>query len=191
VSQIGIRQTLRALCADTTVDGVLVQLPLPAHIDEEDVIEHFDPSKDVDGFHPLNVGRTLMRGRCARFVPCTALGCIELLRRSGLPIQGKSVAIVGDSNIVGMPLAMLFRDEGAATVTVIHRTTYASLFSTEGRASEAHQVEVSVSCCFSIFPWKMLKHLSRMGWHHFLFSIGLPLPFVIMPPRTRPIAPYF
>ena len=128
-TQVALRRAVRALCADPMVDGVLVQLPLPRHIDEEDVIEHFDPGKDVDGFHPLNVGRTLMRGRSARFVPCTALGCVELLRRSGIQVRGKSVAIVGDSNIVGMPLAMLFRDEGAANVTVLHRSSYSSLFS--------------------------------------------------------------
>jgi methylenetetrahydrofolate dehydrogenase (NADP+) / methenyltetrahydrofolate cyclohydrolase len=141
ISQVALRRAVLAMCADPSVDGVLVQLPLPGHIDEEDIIEHFDPGKDVDGFHPLNVGRTLMRGRSARFVPCTALGCVELLRRSNVEIHGKSVAIVGDSNIVGMPLAMLFRDEGAATVTVVHRSSYSSLFSggalAESRTAEA------------------------------------------------------
>lgn len=70
-----------------------------------------------------------MRGRTARFVPCTALGCIELLRRSNVDFEGKSVVIVGDSNIVGMPLAMLFRDEGTASVTVVHRSSYSGVFS--------------------------------------------------------------
>lgn len=82
--------------------------------------------------HPvvaLPRSRTLMRGRTSPFVPCTALGCIELLQRSGVAVRGKSVVIVGDSNIVGMPLAMLFRDAGAATVTVVHRTSYSELFS--------------------------------------------------------------
>ncbi len=139
ISQVALRRAVLAMCADPSIDGVLVQLPLPGHIDEEDIIEHFDPGKDVDGFHPLNVGRTLMRGRSARFVPCTALGCVELLRRSNVEIHGKSVAIVGDSNIVGMPLAMLFRDEGAATVTVVHRSSYSSLFS--GGALAASKAE--------------------------------------------------
>jgi methylenetetrahydrofolate dehydrogenase (NADP+)/methenyltetrahydrofolate cyclohydrolase len=121
-SQTNVRHAVQAMCKDGSIDGVLVQLPLPRHIDEEDVIEHFDPGKDVDGFHPLNVGRTLMRGRTARFVPCTAMGCIELLKRSGIELKQKSVVIVGDSNIVGMPLAMLFRDEGTSSVTVIHRS---------------------------------------------------------------------
>lgn len=85
-----------------------------------------------------------MRGCSARFVPCTALGCIELLRRSGIMVMGKSVAIVGDSNIVGMPLAMLFRDEGAATVTVVHRTSYSGLFNQKARDAEV--------CYFTIDP---------------------------------------
>ncbi len=127
-----VRAAVRALCADPALDGVLVQLPLPPGVDEEAVIEAFDPTKDVDGFHPLNVGRTLMRGRAARFVPCTALGALELLRRGGAPLAGRSVAIVGDSNIVGMPLAMLFRDAGAANVTVVHRSSYGELFA-DGR----------------------------------------------------------
>lgn len=69
-----------------------------------------------------------MRGRAARFIPCTALGAIELLQRSGVAVRGRSVVVMGDSNIVGMPLAMLFRDAGAATVTVLHRTSYRELF---------------------------------------------------------------
>ncbi len=125
-SQTNIRHAVQAMCKDGAIDGVLVQLPLPRHIDEEDVIEHFDPGKDVDGFHPLNVGRTLLRGRTARFVPCTAMGCIELLKRSGIELKQKSVVIVGDSNIVGMPLAMLFRDEGTSSVTVVHRSARGS-----------------------------------------------------------------
>lgn len=133
VTQRQIRQAVTSLSKDPCIDGVLVQLPLPKHIDEEDVIEHFDPRKDVDGFHPLNVGRTLMRGRTARFVPCTALGCIELLRRSGVGFEGKRVVIVGDSNIVGMPLAMLFRDQGTASVTVIHRSSYCDIFRSSRR----------------------------------------------------------
>lgn len=124
VKQHDVRQAVQSLCKDPVIDGVLVQLPLPRHIDEEDVIEHFDPRKDVDGFHPLNVGRTLMRGRTASFVPCTALGCIELLQRSGVDVHHKTVVIVGDSNIVGMPLAMLFRDKGAGSVTIIHRSSF-------------------------------------------------------------------
>ena len=127
VGQDEVCRAVDGLCGDDEIDGVLVQLPLPKHIDEEEVIEHFDPSKDVDGFHPLNVGRTLMKGRMARFVPCTALGCVELLGRSGIELRGKRVVIVGDSNIVGMPLAMLFRDQGTASVTVIHRSSHSNI----------------------------------------------------------------
>jgi 5,10-methylene-tetrahydrofolate dehydrogenase/methenyl tetrahydrofolate cyclohydrolase len=126
-----LRRAVAGMCANPSIDGVLVQLPLPPHVNEEGIIEGFDPEKDVDGFHPLNVGRTLMRGRRAHFVPCTALGCVELLRRSGVTIRGRSIAIVGDSNIVGMPLAMLLRDEGASTVTVVHKTSYSGLFTPE------------------------------------------------------------
>ncbi|EFN58676.1 hypothetical protein CHLNCDRAFT_48501 [Chlorella variabilis] len=115
VTQRQLETAVAALCADPRIDGVLVQLPLPRHIDEEAIIENFDPQKDVDGFHPLNMGRILMRGRAARFIPCTALGVIELLQRSSVAVRGKSVVVMGDSNIVGMPLAMLFRDAGAAT----------------------------------------------------------------------------
>jgi 5,10-methylene-tetrahydrofolate dehydrogenase/methenyl tetrahydrofolate cyclohydrolase len=127
VQQHDVRQAVQSMCKDPSIDGVLVQLPLPRHIDEEDVIEHFDPRKDVDGFHPLNVGRTLMRGRTASFVPCTALGCLELLQRSGVDVHHKTVVIVGDSNIVGMPLAMLFRDKGAGSVTIIHRSSFGTM----------------------------------------------------------------
>lgn len=79
-----------------------------------------------------------MRGRSARFVPCTALGCVELLKRSHVPIKDQNVVIVGDSNIVGMPLAMLFRDEGAATVTVVHRSSYSGLFK-DGQSQRSTQ----------------------------------------------------
>lgn len=94
VSQREIEAAVRELCNDDTVDGVLVQLPLPPHLDEESIIESFDPAKDVDGFHPLNMGRILMRGRAPSFVPCTALGCMELLLRSGVDVRGKTAVIL-------------------------------------------------------------------------------------------------
>ena len=83
-----------------------------------------------------------MRGRSARFIPCTALGVIELLQRSGVAVRGRSVVVMGDSNIVGMPLAMLFRDAGAATVTVLHRTSYRELF------DDSTSPEVCVGCAW-------------------------------------------
>ncbi len=102
------------------VDGILVQLPLPPHIDERSILESIDPAKDVDGFHPVNVGK-LSLGHPS-LVPCTPAGVIEILKRSDIPISGKHAVIVGRSNIVGKPLAMLFLRENA-TVTVCHSRT--------------------------------------------------------------------
>src|SRR6478672_4644656 len=102
------------------VDGILVQLPLPAEIDSDKIIEAIDPQKDVDGFHPVNVGR-LALGRPV-FVPCTPAGVIELLDRSGIPIAGASACVVGRSQIVGRPMAQLLLQRDA-TVTVCHSRT--------------------------------------------------------------------
>jgi methylenetetrahydrofolate dehydrogenase (NADP+)/methenyltetrahydrofolate cyclohydrolase len=102
------------------VDGILVQLPLPAGIEEDKIIEAVDPQKDVDGFHPLNVGR-LALGKPA-FAPCTPAGVIELLDRSGIPIAGTCACVVGRSQIVGRPMAQLLLQRDA-TVTVCHSRT--------------------------------------------------------------------
>jgi len=102
------------------VDGILVQLPLPAEIDSDKIIEAINPQKDVDGFHPVNVGR-LALGRPV-FVPCTPAGVIELLDRSGIPIAGASACVVGRSQIVGRPMAQLLLQRDA-TVTVCHSRT--------------------------------------------------------------------
>lgn len=110
--------------SDTTVDGILVQLPLPKHINEHQVLETINPGKDVDGFHPMNAGK-LMIGLDG-FVPCTPAGVIEMLRRTGIETNGKHVVVVGRSNIVGKPLAMLLaqkRPVGNATVTLCHTGT--------------------------------------------------------------------
>lgn len=109
---------------DPAVHGILVQLPLPDHIDEQKVLLAIDPMKDVDGFHPDNVGR-LMVGH-PRFAPCTPAGIVEILHRSGNPPSGKHVVVVGRSNIVGKPVAMLLmqkNDRANATVTVAHSLT--------------------------------------------------------------------
>jgi len=109
---------------DPAIDGILVQLPLPSPIDEREVIEAVSPEKDVDGFHPLNLGR-LLRGE-EGFLPCTPLGIVELLRRAGYPPDGKDVVVVGRSTIVGKPLALMLarKAEGAnATVTLCHTGT--------------------------------------------------------------------
>ena len=102
------------------VNGILVQLPLPRHIDEQKVILAIDPGKDVDGFHPMNVG-ALMTGE-AGFVSCTPAGIIELLKRSNVEIDGKNCVVVGRSNIVGKPMAILMLRENA-TVTICHSHT--------------------------------------------------------------------
>lgn len=113
------------LNADTTVHGILVQMPLPKHIDADVVIRHIRPDKDVDGFHPVNVGKLLI-GHTDGFVSCTPAGVIELLVRSGVETKGAEVVIVGRSNIVGKPMAALLvqaRVGGDATVTVCHSRT--------------------------------------------------------------------
>lgn len=102
------------------VDGILVQLPLPKHVDERTILERIDPEKDVDGFHPINAGR-LMQGYPS-LVPCTPAGVIEVLKRSNIAIEGRNAVVVGRSNIVGKPMAMLFIKE-SATVTVCHSRT--------------------------------------------------------------------
>ena len=108
------------LNADPKIHGILVQLPLPKGLDEEEVINRIDPRKDVDGFHPVNVGK-LSIGLPA-FVPCTPAGVLELVKRTGTTIAGKKVVVLGRSNIVGKPAAMLFLRENA-TVTICHSRT--------------------------------------------------------------------
>ncbi len=134
--EVGIRSDVHALPADTseaelltlvarlnadpTVNGILVQLPLPKHLDEEKVILAIDPAKDVDAFHPVNVGK-IMIGNFT-FAPCTPAGVMELLRHYNIPVAGKHCVIIGRSNIVGKPQAMLMLKENA-TVTVCHSRT--------------------------------------------------------------------
>uniref|UniRef100_A0A061R604 Methylenetetrahydrofolate dehydrogenase (NADP+) / methenyltetrahydrofolate cyclohydrolase n=1 Tax=Tetraselmis sp. GSL018 TaxID=582737 RepID=A0A061R604_9CHLO len=108
--------------ADPDVHGILVQLPLPSHIDEEAVLSAISIEKDVDGFHPLNIGKLCMKGREPLFVPCTPMGCMVLLERCGVEIKGKRAVVVGRSNIVGLPAAMLL-NERDATVTIVHSRT--------------------------------------------------------------------
>jgi methylenetetrahydrofolate dehydrogenase (NADP+)/methenyltetrahydrofolate cyclohydrolase len=111
---------VRELNADPTVHGILVQLPLPAHIDANHVIQTIDPDKDVDGFHPMNVGR-LSLGQSG-FVPCTPAGCMILLREAGVELSGLNAVVIGRSNIVGKPMASLLLAE-SLTVTVAHSRT--------------------------------------------------------------------
>ncbi len=102
------------------VDGILVQLPLPKQIEEKTILEKIDPEKDVDGFHPVNVGR-LSQGQDA-LTPCTPAGVIDMLKRKGIEISGQNAVVVGRSNIVGKPMAMLLLGE-SATVTICHSRT--------------------------------------------------------------------
>jgi methylenetetrahydrofolate dehydrogenase (NADP+)/methenyltetrahydrofolate cyclohydrolase len=109
---------------DSSIHGILVQLPLPKHINEASVLYAIDPNKDVDGFHPVNVGKMVIGEKC--FLPCTPHGVLELLSRSGVKTEGAEVVIVGRSNIVGKPVLNLMlqkRPSGNATVTLCHTRT--------------------------------------------------------------------
>ena len=111
---------------DESIHGILVQLPLPKHIDDKKVLNAIDPDKDVDGFHPVNVGRLMIGGDEIKFLPCTPAGIQELIVRSGVETKGAEVVVVGRSNIVGKPIAnmMLQKGTGAnSTVTVVHTGT--------------------------------------------------------------------
>ena len=111
---------------DPKIHGILVQLPLPKHIDEKKILNAIDPDKDVDGFHPVNVGRLMIGGDEAKFLPCTPAGIQELIIRSGVETSGAEVVVVGRSNIVGKPIAniMLQKAKGAnSTVTIVHTRT--------------------------------------------------------------------
>jgi len=122
VSQEELLQLVRELNANPDIDGILVQLPLPDHIDEERVLAEIDIAKDVDGFHPVNIGRLAMKGRKPLFTPCTPRGIIELLDRSGIEIEGKNAVVLGRSNIVGLPVSMLLLHRNA-TITICHSRT--------------------------------------------------------------------
>ena len=121
-SQEEVEALVRRLNEDPTIHGILVQLPLPKHLDEERVLSAISLEKDVDGFHPVNIGRLAMKGRKPLFVPCTPAGSIELLVRSGVEIEGKEAVILGRSNIVGLPVSMLLLHRNA-TITICHSRT--------------------------------------------------------------------
>ena len=111
---------------DPEIHGILVQLPLPKHIDDKKVLNAIDPDKDVDAFHPVNVGRLMIGGDEVRFLPCTPAGIQELIVRSGTETKGAEVVVVGRSNIVGKPIAMMMAQKGVganSTVTIVHTGT--------------------------------------------------------------------
>jgi 5,10-methylene-tetrahydrofolate dehydrogenase/methenyl tetrahydrofolate cyclohydrolase len=135
VSEGTLLQTVRDLNGRDDVHGILIQLPLPDHIDEDKVLEAVDPEKDVDGLHPQNVARLALTGthggkqgyweRLSSIpfsVPCTPLGCLELLDRSGVVIEGKKAVVIGRSNLVGLPVSFLLLHRNA-TVTIVHSRT--------------------------------------------------------------------
>ncbi len=111
---------------DPEIHGILVQLPLPKHIDDKKVLDAIDPDKDVDAFHPVNVGRLMIGGDAVRFLPCTPAGIQEMIVRSGTETSGAEVVVVGRSNIVGKPIAMMMAQKGVganSTVTIVHTRT--------------------------------------------------------------------
>ena len=119
-SQEDLEAIVDELNADASVHGILVQSPLPPHLDEGAITDRIDPAKDVDGFHPVNLGR-LVQGRTDGLLPCTPSGVMEMLRWANVPLEGKRAVVLGRSRIVGMPMALLLAARGAdATVTVVH-----------------------------------------------------------------------
>lgn len=121
VSEAELLKMIEELNNDKTVNGILVQLPLPDHIDEERVTFAIDPAKDVDGFHPYNSG-LLFNGSNKGLIPCTPAGCIELIKSTGVNIEGKKAVVIGRSNIVGKPVAQLLLREHATVVMTHSRT---------------------------------------------------------------------
>ena len=135
---------IKKLNADDKIHGILVQLPLPEHLDDKTIINNILPSKDVDAFHPTNVGRIMIGD--FDFVPCTPAGIMELIHESGIEVGGKECVVIGRSNIVGKPMSMLLLHENG-TVTVCHsktsdlkaQTAPCRYFGCRGRYSEIRQ----------------------------------------------------
>ncbi len=120
ISQAELIKVIQRLNEDTKVDGILVQLPLPSELDAQEVVRAIDPMKDVDGLHPINVGKMHMQMK--GFEPCTPRGIIRLLDEYQIPLQGKDVVVIGRSNLVGRPIAQLLLNRNA-TVTICHSKT--------------------------------------------------------------------
>jgi 5,10-methylene-tetrahydrofolate dehydrogenase/methenyl tetrahydrofolate cyclohydrolase len=121
-TQEQVETVVKQLNSDKKISGILVQLPMPSHLNEEAVLSLIGIEKDVDGFSPLNIGRLAQKGREPLFVPCTPYGCIYLLEQAGVKIEGANAVVLGRSNIVGMPAALLLINKNA-TVTVCHSRT--------------------------------------------------------------------
>ena len=121
-TQAEVETLVKELNDNPEVHGILVQLPLPDGMDDERVLNSISLEKDVDGFHPINIGRLAQKGREPQFIPCTPHGCIHLLKTSGIELEGANAVVLGRSNIVGMPVALLLVEENA-TVTICHSRT--------------------------------------------------------------------
>lgn len=122
ISQQELEEVIINLANDTKIHGILVQLPLPSRIDEERILNTIPLEKDVDGFHPVNIGRLAQKGRQPLFTPCTPSGIIYLLKKYSTNLEGKRAVVIGRSNIVGMPVSLLLLRENA-TVTICHSRT--------------------------------------------------------------------
>ena len=122
-SQQEVESLVSQLNADPTINGILVQLPLPWHLNDEAVLSAIDLHKDVDGFHPVNIGKLAQKGREPLFVPCTPAGVMVLLEKAGATLEGANAVVLGRSNIVGMPVALLLV-RANATVTICHSKTH-------------------------------------------------------------------
>jgi len=122
-SQQEVEDLVSQLNADPTINGILVQLPLPQHLNDEAVLSAIDLNKDVDGFHPVNIGKLAQKGREPLFVPCTPAGIMVLLEKAGAKLEGANAVVLGRSNIVGMPVALLLV-RANATVTICHSKTH-------------------------------------------------------------------
>eukprot|EP01083_Nonionella_stella_P092560 259164_1 len=122
VDETIILNSIEALNNDCTVDGFLIQLPLPAHLNEDKILQACSPVKDVDGLHPLNVGELTIKGHKAKFIPCTPKGCVELIKNADCTISGKHAVVIGRSLIVGKPVSLVLQSLNA-TVTMCHSYT--------------------------------------------------------------------
>lgn len=141
-SEEELRQIITELNHDESVHGILVQSPLPRHMDEEALTELISPAKDVDGFHPINLGR-LVQGRSDGLLPCTPAGVMRILAFYGLELSGKKALVIGRSRIVGMPMAILLASKGAdATVTIAHSRTQDLV----GVCNDADIIVAAVGC---------------------------------------------
>lgn len=122
VTQEALLHVVKELNEDSKTHGLIVQLPLPAHINEKEILDAVSFEKDIDGFHPQNIGELAMKGRDPAFAPCTPQACMYLLEKSGVDLDGKEVVVLGRSNIVGIPVALLCMHKNA-TVTICHSRT--------------------------------------------------------------------